>query len=62
MEELMTSLLDLHHELGRRGIPILVGGGFGLYLKRRHLERFTFSRSHGPRGNAVPAAPRRLGS
>jgi hypothetical protein len=38
MDPLMTSLLDLLHELEGRRIPIMVGGGFGLYLKRRHLE------------------------
>src|SRR5262245_60630595 len=38
MDELMTSLLDRHYELDRRGIPIVLGGGFGLYLKRKHLD------------------------
>lgn len=38
MEELTTSLLDLHYELDRRGIPLTVGGGFGLYLKRMHID------------------------
>src|SRR5690242_3258502 len=38
MDQLTTSLLDLLHELHGRNIPITVGGGFGLYLKRRHLE------------------------
>jgi hypothetical protein len=37
MDQLMTSLLDLLHELEGLSIPITVGGGFGLYLKRQHL-------------------------
>jgi hypothetical protein len=37
MDQLMASLLDLLHELERLDIPITVGGGFGLYLKRQHL-------------------------
>lgn len=38
MEILVTSLLDLAHELPDLPKPLLVGGGFGLYLKQRHLE------------------------
>jgi len=37
MDQLTTSLLDFLHELEGRGVPITVGGGFGLYLKRQHL-------------------------
>jgi hypothetical protein len=37
MDPLTTSLLDLLHELEGQEIPIMVGGGFGLFLKRRHL-------------------------
>jgi hypothetical protein len=37
MDPLTASLLDLLRELEGRGIPITVGGGFGLYLKRQHL-------------------------
>jgi hypothetical protein len=37
MDQLTASLLDLLHELEGRSIPITVGGGFGLYLKRQHL-------------------------
>jgi hypothetical protein len=37
MDLLTASLLDLLHELEGRGVPITVGGGFGLYLKRQHL-------------------------
>jgi hypothetical protein len=39
MDLLTASLLDLLHELEGRGVPITVGGGFGLYLKRQHLAR-----------------------
>lgn len=39
MDPLLTSLLDLIHALRNDGIPLTVGGGFGLYLKRRHLDR-----------------------
>jgi hypothetical protein len=53
MDPLIASLLDLLHELHGRNIPITVGGGFGLYLKRRHLEaigqRMLFDRLPEPR-------------
>jgi hypothetical protein len=53
MDQLTTSLLDLLHELEGRDIPITVGGGFGLYLKRRHLEvvgaRLMFDQLPAPR-------------
>ena len=39
MDPLLTSLLDLIHALRDDGIPLTIGGGFGLYLKRRHLDR-----------------------
>src|SRR5262245_41427274 len=39
MDQLTASLLDLLTELEGRGISLTVGGGFGLYLKRRHLEQ-----------------------
>ena len=39
MEPLFSSLLDLLRELDSSGIPLTIGGGFGLYLKRLHLER-----------------------
>ena len=39
MDPLFASLLDLLHELDGRGVPLTVGGGFGLYLKRTHLDR-----------------------
>lgn len=37
MDPLLTSLLDLHHELRATDVPLVVGGGFGLFLKRLHL-------------------------
>ncbi len=33
----MASLLDLLHELEGQAVPIMVGGGFGLFLKQQHL-------------------------
>lgn len=38
MDVLVTALLDLAAELPGLPQPMLVGGGFGLYLKQRHLE------------------------
>jgi hypothetical protein len=38
MDQLTASLLDLLHELDGQKIPIMVGGGFGLFLKRQHLN------------------------
>lgn len=32
--DLKTSLLDLLHEIKETDISIVVGGGFGIYLKR----------------------------
>ncbi|MCC6418483.1 MAG: hypothetical protein IT429_09600 [Gemmataceae bacterium] len=53
MDQLLASLLDLLHELQGRDVPITVGGGFGLFLKRRHLEatsqRTLFDRLPAPR-------------
>jgi hypothetical protein len=39
MDPLLGSLLDLLRELDSRGVSLTVGGGFGLYLKRMHLEQ-----------------------
>jgi len=38
LDPLVTALLDLARELPALPRPVLVGGGFGLYLKQRHLE------------------------
>ena len=35
---LRTHLLDLLHELRGKGIDLILGGGYGLYLKQKHLE------------------------
>jgi hypothetical protein len=37
VDQLTTNLLDLLFELEGRKIPIMIGGGYGLFLKRRHL-------------------------
>jgi hypothetical protein len=39
VDPLLANLLDLLRELDAKAIPLTVGGGFGLYLKRGHLER-----------------------
>ena len=39
MDQLFANLLDLLRELDGRGVPLTVGGGFGLYLKRTRLAR-----------------------
>lgn len=38
MDTLITALLELTHELPELPQPLLIGGGFGLYLKQRCLE------------------------
>lgn len=38
VDQLTANLLDLLFELKGRSIPIMIGGGYGLFLKRRHLE------------------------
>jgi hypothetical protein len=37
MDQLTANLLDLLFELEGRNIPLMIGGGYGLFLKRRHL-------------------------
>lgn len=39
MDHLRVALLDLLREFDRRSLPLTVGGGYGLYLKREHLAR-----------------------
>lgn len=39
MDPLRTNLLDLLFELRNHSLPLTVGGGFGLYLKRLRLEQ-----------------------
>jgi hypothetical protein len=38
MDTLGAALLDLSGELPEFPTPMLIGGGFGLYLKQRHME------------------------
>ena len=53
MDPLTANLLDLLFELREHPIPFTIGGGFGLYLKRRQLdqtgERTLFSQLPMPR-------------
>lgn len=37
VDQLTANLLDLLFELEGRNIPIMIGGGYGLFLKRQHL-------------------------
>ena len=39
MPVLRTSLLDLLHEIEGTDIKLIVGGGFGIYLKIDHLQQ-----------------------
>ena len=38
LDALKTNLLDLHHEVAEHGINLILGGGYGLYLKQQHLQ------------------------
>lgn len=53
MDPLTANLLDLLFELRKHSIPLTIGGGFGLYLKRMRLdqtrERTLFSQLPMPR-------------
>ncbi len=53
MDPLRACLLDLLYELRDKDIPLTVGGGFGLFLKRQHLaerhERTLFVELPEPR-------------
>ena len=53
MDPLTANLLDLLYELREHPIPLTIGGGFGLYLKRMRLdqtrERTLFSQLPMPR-------------
>jgi hypothetical protein len=37
--DLKTSLLDLLHEIGGTEIKLIIGGGFGIYLKVDHVQQ-----------------------
>jgi hypothetical protein len=39
--DLQTSLLDLLHEIKRTDIKLIIGGGFGIYLKTGHVQRLS---------------------
>ncbi len=39
ISDLQTSLLDLLHEIEGTGIKLIIGGGFGIYLKTDHVRR-----------------------
>jgi hypothetical protein len=39
MPNLQTALLDLLHEVSGTDIKLIVGGGFGIYLKTNHVRR-----------------------
>jgi hypothetical protein len=53
MDPLRTCLLDLLYELRDQNVPLTIGGGFGLFLKRQHLterrERTLFAELPEPR-------------
>jgi hypothetical protein len=53
MDPLRTCLLDLLYQLRDQDIPLTVGGGFGLFLKRQHVverqERTLFAELPEPR-------------
>jgi hypothetical protein len=38
-DPLVTTLIDLHRAIGQPGFKLILGGGFGLYLKQLHLQR-----------------------
>ncbi len=38
MDALKTNLLDLHKETAAHDIRLILGGGYGLYLKQHHLQ------------------------
>ncbi|MDD5674994.1 MAG: hypothetical protein PHC61_12560 [Chitinivibrionales bacterium] len=40
LSDLRTSLLDLLHELQKTEITLIIGGGFGIYLKTDYVRRF----------------------
>jgi hypothetical protein len=51
---LKTSLLDLLHELRGQEMPLILGGGYGLYLKQIHLQEMLSSATLIP-GELWPA-------
>jgi len=39
MADLQTSLLDLLHEIEGSEVKVIIGGGFGIYLKVTHVTK-----------------------
>ncbi len=39
ISDLQTSLFDLLHEIGCTDIKLIIGGGFGIYLKTDNVQR-----------------------
>jgi hypothetical protein len=58
MDPLHTCLLDLLYEIRDQNLPLTVGGGFGLFLKRLHLDakrvRTLFTELPEPRASSMP--------
>ncbi|HOW73925.1 MAG TPA: hypothetical protein PKY77_25255 [Phycisphaerae bacterium] len=38
LDLLKASLLDLHSQLAQHEVPLILGGGYGLFLKQLHLR------------------------
>jgi len=36
---LKTALLDLLYEVRDKDIPLIIGGGFGIYLRMQHVQK-----------------------
>jgi len=39
MPGLQTALLDLLHEVRGTDVAVIIGGGYGIYLKTGHVQR-----------------------
>ena len=52
--DLQTSLLDLLHEMEGADIKLIIGGGFGIYLKTDHVRRLGMRTLRGNGLNRVP--------
>jgi hypothetical protein len=44
-DTLRPVLLDFLYELREKDIPLLIGGGYGLFLKQEHLARSSYTRT-----------------
>ncbi|MGH9463681.1 MAG: hypothetical protein ACRD1X_20965 [Vicinamibacteria bacterium] len=44
-DALRPVLLDFLYELREKDIPLMIGGGYGLFLKREHLARSSYTRT-----------------